>query len=475
MILQKTNITKKLLGAILLLSFLSTSCTDGQKQATGPKAVPVKLATLETATLIDSTQYVGTLEAVERVELAPKINGRIMEIFVQEGDFVEKGQPIAELEPTQQQEDVRAATANIQSQIAAFNQAEAELRQRQAERDSVKADLAGARANVATATANLKTAEADLQRAKADLVLAQQNYERSAFLVETGVQPQQDLDDKTRDLEANKAAVEAQTKTRDAFKSDVDAAKEALNATISNLQASEERVEAARANVDRAKANIEEAEGNKGSIEQTLIYNTMPAPISGRVGDFNEKKIGDYLNTGETFTTITNNARFNLNINIPIENLDRLRKGLPVEIIKEDGSPGVRGEVTFISPLVDQSAQSVLTKVTFVNDGSLKDDQYVRVRVIWDQKPGILIPTAAVSSLGGQKFVYIATQGESEAGETNLVAKQQPIQVGDIQGQAYQVISGVKSGDRIAVNRILDLRDQTPITEETANSDIIDQ
>lgn len=469
MIPKRNLISKKIWGTILLLSFVGSGCgEEPQQQATAPPAVSVKLMTIEQATLVDSTQYVGTLEAIERVELAPKINGRIKQIFVREGQSITKGQIIAELEPTQQQEDVNAATANIQSQIASRNQAESELRQTISQSDSAKTDIARANANVMSAIADFKSAEADLKRAESDLQLAEINYERSSFLVEGGVQPKQDLDNKTRDLETAKANVEALKKSRDSFAADVQASKEALKATEENFKASQSTVEAARARVDQAMANIRESEGNKGSIEQELIFNSILAPIRGQIGDFNQKKLGDYINIGETLTTITNNQAFHLNIHVPTELLNRLRLNLPVEIVNSDGTPGIRGNITYISPVVDQSSQSVLTKVTFQNDGTLKDDQYVRVRVIWDTKPGFLIPTAAVSSLGDQKFVFVAKQGDS-----SLVAQQVPIKVGTIQGQEYQVISGINQGDRIAVTKILDLKNETPIKEDNTTSELV--
>ena len=161
---------------------------------------------------------------------------------------------------------------------------------------------------------------------------------------------------------------------------------------------------------------------------------------------------------------MTDNEIFYLNIGIPTEYRDRLRLGLPVKIIKEDGTDGITGTMTFISPVVDQNTQAIQTQVTFQNDGSLRDREYVSVKVIWQEQPGLLVPTRAVSIVGGQKFVYVATPGDSE--EDGLVAKQQPIELGTIQGQAYQLISGLEEGDRIAVNRILDLKDGTPITEE---------
>ncbi len=456
----------KILVNVSLLALLSYGCAEQKTSTPTPQAIPVNTTTLTSATLIDSTEFVGTLEAVERVNLAPKINGRILTIFVEEGAIVNQGQLIAELEPDQQQEDVNAATANIQAQVAASSQAEADLRQTEAQRDSSSAEVARLKASVSTAQANLKTGEANLQRAIADLDLATVNHERSVFLVNQGVLPNQDLDDKTRDLNTAKANVEAQRKSVDALIGSVASAQEALNSAQSNLKAAQDRVESARANVQRSQANIEQARSNRGSIEQNLVFTRLIAPINGRVGDFAQFKVGDFLNTGQSLTTITNNQRFHLNLNIPTENINRLSLGLPVEIINNDGSIGVKGAVTYIAPLVNQDNQSINIKITFENDGTLKDQQYVRTRLIWDTKPGILVPTNVVTSLGGQQFVFVATDSENNTS----FAKQVPIQTAGIQGQDYQVISGIQEGDRIITNRILDLRNNAPITLEKITS-----
>lgn len=449
--------SQKFLGTALALSLLTTACGTGEKQATGPQAIPVKLQTLEQATLIDSSDYVGTLEARQRVNLAPsRTSGRIVKIFVQEGDIVRQGQTIVEIQPTQEKEDVKAAIGRLKVAQADLRAAEAELRQREAERDRAKADVEEAKATLASF-------EADVQESKANLALAEINFRRSQALQAEDVVPKQDLDDKTRTLNTTKAQLDSIIKTRDA-------GQESLNAAIQNLRASEKRVEQAFANVDSRRSGVLEAEGQLGSTSQTLDYNFLTAPINGVVGSFNQKKIGDNIDLGEVITTLTDNQEFNLNVGVPTENRNRLRQGLPVEIINPDGTPGVRGQITYVAPLVDQNAQAIQVKMTFRNDGSLRDKQYVQVRVIWDEKPGVLVPTAAVSSLGGQKFVFVAQSGESKEGEASLVAKQIPVKVGSIQGQYYQVVSGVKPGDKIAVSRILDLKDGRPIEEESVTS-----
>ncbi len=437
-----------------MVSLLTTGCASNEPTARGPQPVEVKLQTLEPATLVDSNAYVGTLEARQRVALAPsRTNGRIKAIFVREGDRVSQGQRLIEIEPQQQQQDLVAATGNLKVAMADLKAAEAEYRQREAERDRAKADVENARATLAST-------EAEVQRVQAELTLAEQNYDRAKFLESEDVVPTQTLDDATRTLNATKAQLQSTLKTRDA-------SQQALRAQENNLQAAERRVEQALANVDSRRSSIVQAQGQQGATAVTLGYNFLEAPITGVIGEFNEKKIGDSVSIGEQITTITDNQVFYLNVNVPVENRNRLRQGLPVELINQDGSPGVQGQITYIAPQVDQNAQSVLVKMAFRNDGSLRDRQYVRARVIWDRQPGVLVPTTAVSSLGGQKFVFLAQPGASQ---DSLVAKQVPVKVGTIQGQSYQVISGVKPGDRIAVSRILDLRDGRAIKEASLTS-----
>jgi multidrug efflux pump subunit AcrA (membrane-fusion protein) len=56
------------------------------------------------------------------------------------------------------------------------------------------------------------------------------------------------------------------------------------------------------------------------------------------------------------------------------------------------------------------------------------------------------------------------------------VVKQKPINVGNIQGQSYQVLSGINAGERVAVSRILELRDGAIIADEsTMKKNVVEQ
>ena len=440
---NKQNSQSLFMSALTISSalILINGCSETtEQQANRNQAIPVKLQTLQSATLINSSEYVGTLEAQNRVSLAPRINGRISEIFVSQGDYLRRGELIVRLEPTQAQENVNAATQNVNSEKARLRQAQAELRT--------------AKSNRAAALAETERARANLEDLEAQVELAQINIERTKMLVREGVFPQQNLDNDNHDLKTSIAQRNAR--------------KESLNAAIKSLQALDRQIEQVQASIDSQQAAVKRAEAELGAISQNLAFNTIKAPIDGMIGSF-DQKVGDYVNAGEQLTTITNNKNLELNINIPIEYRSQLRKGLSVETINDDGSPGIRGEITYIAPLVQQSTQSILTKVTFPNQSRLRDREYVRARVIWSEKPGLLVPTTAISTLGGQNFIYLAQENNSQSAnnlpssEISLIARQQPIQLGSIQSQDYQVISGVKEGDRVAVSNILSLRDGIPI------------
>ncbi len=437
MVMAKFPIPGQLLGLALVMSVLSSGC-GGSSKAGAPPPLNVKVQTLERSALMDSTEYVGALESRQRVNLAPRINGRILKIYVQEGDRVRQGQVLVELRPTKEAEEVRSARGDVLVARANVAQAEAELKAAEAERARAAADVAEAQATVI--------------EARSEARLAKDDYERWKMTTQGGATTVQSLDQKRTAFESQIANVTAQ--------------QQALASRQKALQVAEQRVIQSLANVEAQQGSVISAQGSLGSTAQNLSFNFIYAPVDGIVGDFNTKKVGDFVNVGETITTITDNKSFLLNVNIPTELRDRLRLGTPVEIVKDDKTPGPRGQVNFISPRVDPNTQSVLAKFAFVNDGTLRDRQYVRTRVIWNLKPGVLVPTQAVSRLGGQAFVFVKDETTDDEGKPQIVAKQVPVTLGSIQGQAYQVLSGVKPGDQIITSRILDLVDGRPITVE---------
>ncbi|WP_414580726.1 efflux RND transporter periplasmic adaptor subunit [Scytonema sp. PCC 10023] len=402
-------LASKLLFPALLASVFTSACGKSKPSAAAsePPPTPVKLQLLKSTTVQDVSEFVGRLEAQQRVSLQPEIQGRIESIPVSSGDRVQQGTPIVLLRPDRSGPELNSAIARVNSVKSAYG----------------------------TAQAQVKAQEAQRLRDAANVELQKLQFQRAQQLVSAGAQAKQQLDIAQRDL----------------------------NTAIATLRATEEQVQAAKASLNQAQANVREAEADTASARVSLQFKRVLAPITGEVGDF-PVKVGDYVNTGQTLTTITQNDNLYLRISIPNNYLSQLRRGLPVELIDPNTKKRlVSGSINFISPEVDTGAQAVLTKARFSNKGgSLREGQFVRARVIWNERSGVLLPTVAVSNIGAQSFVFVA----QNAGSKQTV-RRVPVKLGAIQGQSYQVLDGVKPGDQIAVTRILTLRDGSPIQPES--------
>ncbi|MEH1782388.1 MAG: efflux RND transporter periplasmic adaptor subunit [Nostoc sp.] len=388
--------------------------------AKAPPPLPVKVQTVESSQVQSTSEFVGTLEAQERVSLQPQIQGRIERIFVASGDRVSKGTPILSLSLDQ-------TTANVSSALAVVN---------------------SNRAAVVTAQAQLEQQQANQVKAAADVKLQQVQFQRTKMLVTEGAQARQELD----------------------------IAQNNLDAAIATLNAAKKQVNASQASVKQAQSNVQQAQTQVASNQVNLNQKQVVAPLDGIVGDFSVK-VGDYVNIGGTLTTITKNDALDMRISVPSNNAAQLRRGLPVQLL--DANTGKRlttGSINFISPQVSTS-QSILVKARFTNSGGkLRDGQYVRARIIWSQQPGILIPTQVVSRIGGQNFVFVVEEDKSKEKvveedkskeKPQFVVHQKPVKLGEVQSDRYPILEGIKPGDRIAVSNILKLRDGVPVQPQS--------
>ncbi len=193
--------------------------------------------------------------------------------------------------------------------------------------------------------------------------------------------------------------------------------------------------------------------------------NQVTATIAGIVSSI-QPTLGEYVETGQEITTIIQNDVLEINISVFLEQASKLEIGLPVEIVNRQGKAIAKGEVNFISPQADRSGQAILVKATINNNGKLKDGSFARARIIWSEQPAILIPVEAVARISRKTFVFVAEEEEQEDGKKILVAEQRLVELGAIQGQSYQVISGLEPGTILITDGIRNLADDTPITIE---------
>ncbi|MBD2693638.1 efflux RND transporter periplasmic adaptor subunit [Anabaena catenula] len=375
-----------------------------------PPGVRVKLSAVQTGTVEDSTEYIASLESRRSVNLQPRIQGQVAQIFVKSGDPVASGAAILQIDSRQQQAAVSSLSAAGQGSQAQLENARATLKSLQAER----------LANVA------------------DVRLNQLEYNRYATLADQGAVSRQ-----TKDLYANRLAT-----------------------AKAQLGAIDSRIQAQLATISQAEKSLEQADANIRQQQVELQYYKITAPFTGTVGDI-PVKVGDFVNTSTPLATITQNRPLEVKIPVPLERGTQLRQGLPVELINAQGQTIGNSSVFFISPNITNNSQSILVKALYDNsEGQLRADQMIRAKVIWNQRSGVLIPSIAVSRIAAETFVFVAETDKSPNGVSQLIAKQKQVKLGNIKGNDYQVITGLQPDEKLIVSGVQNLRDGLPIIPE---------
>src|SRR5919199_3912234 len=439
------------------------------------KAVPVKLATVESQTVEETSEFVGSLEAPRGVVIKPEIEGRIAQILVQDGARVQQGQVLVRLDSGDAEAQRMQAKANLDRAQAALAELEAgtrpeEIAQAQARVNQAEARLANAKAGASPE--EVAQAQAQLDAAKAAADLAKSRVNRYQTLRQQGAISQDVLEGYVKEERSAAAQVQEAERRLEGLRkgrtSDIDQLTAALEQERQTLQ--QLKNGARKEDIAQARSQVSQAAAQVRSAEVKLQYTKIVAPITGMVGNI-PAKVGDYVSKGDTLTTITQNQTLEVNLRIPIVREPQLRLGQRVEGLDGQGNLLGTGRISFISPQVSTTSQSILAKASFDNsEGQLRDGQFVRAKVIWKTAPGVLIPKIAVVPLAGENFFYFAqTQGQSQQGKPQLVARQKPVNVklGEIQGNNVQVIEGLQPGEKIIVSGTQNLSDGAPIIPQS--------
>jgi RND family efflux transporter MFP subunit len=210
---------------------------------------------------------------------------------------------------------------------------------------------------------------------------------------------------------------------------------------------------------DNSKGDWEASTAARVTQQRQLAYYNLTAPFSGIVGDI-PVHIGDYVAPQTLLTTVDENAELEAYAYIPTERAADIRMGLPVQIVTSSGEPIESTKINFISQQVDNALQGILVKAPVrASLDRFRNAQLVKARVVWSTAPAPTVPVLAVTRIGGQSFVYVATTGADKG----TVAKQRAVTLGDTVGNDYAVTSGLKRGDIVIVSGIQFLIDGTPV------------
>ena len=430
----------------------------------------------------------GTVQPQLSVNVSPKNSGILKQLFVKEGDRVQKGQLLAKMDDSnlqgqllQSQGQVTQAQANL-AKLKAGNrpqdiaQAQAELGQAQATLDKLKAgnrpqDIAQAQAELGQAQANLQKLKRgnrpqDIAQAQARLENALSN-QRQAELVflqnrslnEAGAIAARDWEN-SRTQKDNAAAQVREAKQALALQKAGSRPEEIQQAAevVAQKQAALSLIKSgSRAeDIAQAQAQVAIAQGNLKTVQTQIQDTEIRAPFDGIVarkyadpGAFvTPTTAGSAVSSATSSSILALAARNQIVTNVSESNIAQMSLGQK-SLIKADAYPNKTfvGKVIQIAPqsIVQQNVTSFEVKVAILNDPQnlLRSGMNVRVEFAAGQVKNVLVvPTVAIVRQEEGTGVYLWKNNQAEF---------VPIKTGLTVNDKTEIRSGLQEKDRILI------------------------
>ena len=232
-----------------------------------------------------------------------------------------------------------------------------------------------------------------------------------------------------------------------------------LQSLIATQSISQREADNAASDNSLARAGLSQYEASVREAELNLSYTTVTSPISGIAGRF-EFSEGALVNANSSLLTKVSQispiwVRFSLSDSEAVELGGRLTQAnvKEVALILADGQEYLhKGKLNFAASTIDPQLGTQQLRATFENtDKRLLPGQFVRIRVTTGQHDGVfVVPQTAVLTNDQGKFVFVI----NEKNEATI----RPVVAGNWVGQNWVILSGLKKGEKVAIDNIIKLR-----------------
>lgn len=402
------NVNVIMVGALAMALSSCGKKDNAAQQVQGPTPYPVVDVPTKVVTSYD--EYPTNIEGIVNNEVRAKIQGYITEVYVDEGQYVQAGQPLFKLE------------TNVLTQNA----------------DALRSGVGAAQASVKAAQANVSAAQAAVNAAQVEV-------NKLTPLVQKNIISNVQLET----AKANLAQAQA-----------------GHNQAVAALAQAKSGVTQAQANYKGAQANVDYSvvrapvSGVVGSI------NSRQGTL---VGPTDQTAITVVSNTAKVYAYFSMNEKEYLNFISKSEGAtlkDKLNKIPPVELVLANGDIyPEKGKIQTVTGQINPTTGTIDFRVTFNNAAKLlANGNSGRIRVPKTYVDALVVPAAATFEQQGMTYVYKVKNDSAIA---------TPITVVDNTGNIVVVKEGVKKGDKVVAQGVGKLRDKTPIKPTPSNFDQI--
>lgn len=300
--------------------------------------------------MLKKIELSGQTVSESQVDIAAKYTGKIMQVNVRLGDYVNAGQVLIV-------QDTNDVDISIQQNGAGLRQADA---------DALESNA---------------SFEANYQKAKADYQHYVTNYQRYQALFAQGAISREALDKAEQQLFSAKAAVDTWAKQL--------------------MSGSAATVESKRAVSDKARFAIAALENQRNDL-------VLRAPRSGVIG-YRQAEVGAIASAGQKLLSIVDNSKIYIDCAVSEQDIGQIALGMATDILVDSLGKSYNGKIIYISPAMAASTHNFTVRIELLeSDESIKAGMFARTDIEVLLRPKTLfVPKEAILSLNGKERVFV--------------------------------------------------------------------
>ena len=391
---RELALTRIVAGSCVVLTLIAAGCGkrdagDNASRSHGP-AISATLETVSKNAIAVPYEAVGTVRSRTVSTIESRIVGQVTAVHVKEGDTVEPGTLLVEVDDRETVTQTQKAESGLTEAHKALTEAE----------------------KAVTAAREAQTA------AEASRALADATFQRIKNLADSQAASRQALDE----AEAKQKAAAAQA-----------------------AQAGE-ILKSYQAKKEEAAARIEQAKAGAANAQVFLSYTKIISPITGVV-TMKKVDVGDLAAPGAPLLEIEDTGQYRLEATVDEGQVGRLHGGDPAPVVIDAlGGAEIAGTVAEIVPAADPASRTFTVKVDLPPTESLRSGMFGRARFAAGQRQVLTVPATAVVDRGQLTGVYVV--------DAENTVRLRLIKTGKQFGGRVEVLSGLNEGEIVVVDNL---------------------
>ena len=215
-----------------------------------------------------------------------------------------------------------------------------------------------------------------------------------------------------------------------------------------------------RSDYDQNQAILDSANAAVWTQKTLIEKKQIRVPFSGELG-IRKVNLGQFLTPGSAIVTLQQVAPIYIDFEISTRHLSELKLGQEVKLsVQAYPDQFFNGQISTISPLIDEHTRSVQIRATLANtERLLRPGMFAQVQVLADQSRQVLIlPDTAIAYNPYGDFVFVVVTGAQ-----GLIVQSRQVETGITQNGLVEIVKGLSLGERVVSAGQIKLRNGMPV------------